>query len=154
MTSSRRNFLRTIGVGAVGAAAPWSMGESPAVHASDAGRGAPYGGFIHLDNNENPYGPSAKVAEAIRSATGMANRYPFSRYEEVTDQIAHFHRMKPENVLLACGSTEILRAAACAFAGSGRQLVQAVPTFGAVEHYAKAAGSEVCIGTTRFNLRP
>jgi histidinol-phosphate aminotransferase len=36
-----------------------------------------------------------------------------------------------------------MRAAACAFLGSGLQLMQAVPTFEAVEGYAKAVGSEV-----------
>ena len=144
MMSSRRNFLRFLGVGAaVGAAAPRSLGEAPAAYASEIGRAARSDGLIHLDSNENPYGPSAKVAEAIRSATGMANRYPLSKYQEVTDQIASFHRVKAENVLFACGSTEILRVAACAFAGSGRQLIQAVPTFGAVEEYARAVGSEV-----------
>ncbi len=144
MISSRRNFLRSMGVGAaVGVATPWSAGEIPAAYASDIGRAARSDGFIHLDSNENPYGPSAKVAEAIRSATGMVNRYPLRKYEEVTEQIARFHRVKAENVLFACGSTEILRVAACAFAGSGRQLMQAVPTFGAVEEYAKAVGSEV-----------
>jgi histidinol-phosphate aminotransferase len=144
MISSRRNFLRSMGVGAaVGVAAPWSLGEIPAAYASDTGRAARSDGFIHLDSNENPYGPSAKVAEAIRCATGMVNRYPFRKYEEVTEQIASFHRVKPENVLFACGSTEILRVAACAFAGSGRQLIQAVPTFEVMEDYAKAVGSEV-----------
>ena len=144
MTSSRRNFLRSMGVGtAVGVAARWSVGETPATHVSDTGRAGRSGRLIYLDNNENPYGPSARVAEAIRSATGTVNRYPSLKYEEVTERIAHFHRVKPENVLFACGSTEILRVAACAFAGSGRQLIQAAPTFGAVEEYAKAVGSEV-----------
>ena len=118
-------------------------GRNPATHVSDTGRAGRSGRLIHLDNNENPYGPSAKVAEAIRSATGMVNRYPSRKYGEVTERIAHFHRVKPENVLFACGSTEILRVAACSFAGSGRQLIQAVPTFEAVEEYAKAVGSEV-----------
>jgi histidinol-phosphate aminotransferase len=144
MAGSRRNFLRSMGVGtAMGVAARWSVGETPATYASDRGRAGRSGGFIYLGNNENPYGPSAKVAEAIRSATGMANRYPFRKYEEVTERIAHFHRVKPENVLLACGSTEILRVAACAFTGGGGQFVQAIPTFSAVEEYVKAAGSEV-----------
>ena len=144
MISSRRNFLRSMGVGAaVGVAAPRSLGEAPAAYATEIGRAARSDGFIQLDSNENPYGPSAKVAEAIRSATGMVNRYPLSKYQEVTEQIASFHRVKAENVLFACGSTEILRVAACAFAGSGRQLIQAVPTFGAVEEYTRAVGSEV-----------
>ena len=65
------------------------------------------------------------------------------QYEWLVEQIARVHNVKPEQVLLGCGSTEILRAATCAFLGSGRQLIQASPTFEAIEHYARAAGSEV-----------
>ena len=50
--------------------------------------------------------------------------------------------MKPEQVLLGCGSTEILRVAAFAFLGSGKQLIQASPTFEALAHYARVAGSD------------
>ena len=144
MISSRRSFLRSLGVGAAaGAAVPWSLRKIPAAYAAEPGLAVRSDGFIHLDNNENAGGPSARVAEGIRSATGMVNRYSFRKYDEVTEQIASFHGVKPENVLFGCGSTEILRVAACAFLGSGRQLMQAVPTFEAVEGYAKAVGSEV-----------
>jgi histidinol-phosphate aminotransferase len=143
MISSRRRFLGSLGVGAAGVALPWAIGEIPAANASVPGPVARSDGFIHLDSNENADGPSARVAEAIRSATGMVNRYPFRKYDEVTEQIARFHRVKPEQVLFACGSTEILRAAACAFAASGRQLIQAVPTFESVGDYGRAVGSEV-----------
>jgi histidinol-phosphate aminotransferase len=69
--------------------------------------------------------------------------YAFMKNEEVTERIASFHGVKPERVLFACGSSEILRAAACAFLGASRQLVQASPTFESLEHYAKSLGSEV-----------
>jgi histidinol-phosphate aminotransferase len=46
-------------------------------------------------------------------------------------------------VLLGCGSTEILRAAAGAFLGRGKQLLQASPTFEAIESYARLSGAEV-----------
>ena len=144
MISSRRRFLHSLGVGAAaGVAVPWAMGEIPVANAAVPAGAAPGDGFIHLDSNENADGPSARVAEAIRSATGMVNRYPFRKYDEVTEQIANFHRVKPENVLFACGSTEILRVASCAYLGRRQQLVQAVPTFEAIEGYAKALGSEV-----------
>jgi histidinol-phosphate aminotransferase len=51
--------------------------------------------------------------------------------------------VKVEQVLLGCGSTEILRMAALAFLGTGKQLIQASPTFEAIERYAGVAGSEV-----------
>jgi histidinol-phosphate aminotransferase len=143
MASSRRDFLRSLGLGAAtGAAVGWPAGGIPPLYAFEP---APPQSdrLVLLDSNENAYGPSPKVADAIRSATGTVNRYPFRKYDEVAQQIANFHRVKREQVLLACGSTEILRVAACAFLGDGRQLIQARPTFEAIQDYAKSAGSEV-----------
>ena len=117
MARSRRDFLRSLGLGAaVGAAVHWPLGDIAA--SAEPARARKGDGFIHLDSNENVYGPTAKVAAAISSATGLVNRYPFLKYDEVTERIAAFHRVKPEQVLFACGSTEILRVAACAFLGS------------------------------------
>jgi histidinol-phosphate aminotransferase len=142
MARSRREFLRSLGLGAaVGAAAHWPLGDIAA--AAEPSRARKSDGFIHLDSNENVYGPTAKVAAAISSATGLVNRYPFLKYDEVTERIAAFHRVKPEQVLFACGSTEILRVAACAFLGTGKRLIQASPTFEAEQEYAESLGSEV-----------
>jgi len=100
-------------------------------------------GFIRLNNNENAYGPSPKVEEVIRSSGGSANRYPFREYRWLLEKIAGANHVKPEQVLLGCGSTEILRMAVFAFLGGGKRLIQASPTFEAIEHYARSAGSEV-----------
>ena len=108
MIKSRRSFLQTLGVGAAaGAAVRWPLGDVSALAAASP-RGAQSDGFIRLDSNENAYGPSPKVASAIRSATGMANRYPFRKYDEITAQIAHSHGVKPEQVLFGCGSSRTL----------------------------------------------
>lgn len=143
MASSRRDFLRSLGLGAAtGAAVGWPARVIPSLYAFRPAP-APSDRFVLLDSNENAYGPSPRVADAIRSVTGMVNRYPFKKYDEVTQQIANFHQLKREQVLFACGSTEILRVAACAFPGDSRQLIQAWPTFEAIQDYAKSVGSEV-----------
>ena len=80
---------------------------------------------------------------AMRIALDSANRYPFKQYDKLTSEIATFHGVKPAQVLLGCGSTEILRVAAAAFLGKGKQLVQALPTFETIEQYARSSGSEV-----------
>ncbi|MGA9800607.1 MAG: histidinol-phosphate transaminase [Terriglobales bacterium] len=142
MARSRRDFLRSLGFGAaVGATVQWPLADFAA--AAEPARVGKSDGFIRLDSNENVYGPTAKVAAAINSATHLVNRYPYPKYEEVTERIAAFHKVKPEQVLFACGSTEILRVAACAFLGPGKQLIEASPTFEAEAEYAKALGSEV-----------
>jgi len=144
MTRSRRDFLRSLGVGAAaGAVVQWPLRGVSLGETVEPERNSRPNGLILLNSNENAYGPSPKVASAIRSATNKANRYAFMKYDEVTKQIADYHRLKPEQVLFGCGSTELLRVAACAFLGPNRKLIQAVPTFEAIEHSAKALGAEV-----------
>ena len=144
MHLSRRNFLRSVSVGAAAATSmrlPLPAWSSATVF--EPVRRREPGGPIHLDNNENVYGPSAKTAAAIRAALGSVNRYPFQEYDALVEQIANLHSVKPEQVMLGCGSTEILRLAAAAFLGPGKPLIQPSPTFEAMEHYARSAGAEV-----------
>jgi histidinol-phosphate aminotransferase len=79
----------------------------------------------------------------MRSALSNANRYPYMEYDPLAESIAKLHGVGREQVLLGCGSTEILRMAAAAFLGPGKRLIQANPTFEATEHYARATGAEV-----------
>ncbi|HUE53434.1 MAG TPA: aminotransferase class I/II-fold pyridoxal phosphate-dependent enzyme [Terriglobales bacterium] len=142
MFVSRRNFLRTVGIGAAAGVAlqPSMMSAAPLFEPM---RPRDLGGPIRLNSNENAYGPSPKTTAAIRTASAEANRYPFDQYEELVEQIAKLNRVRREQVLMGCGSTEILRIAAAAFLSKGKQLIQASPTFEALEHYARANGAEV-----------
>jgi len=99
--------------------------------------------LTRLNSNENPYGPSSQVTEAIRAAVGNANRYARVEYPSLIEQVANVNHVKPEQVLLGCGSTEILRMAAFAFLSSAKTLIQGSPTFEAIEHYARAVDSQV-----------
>ena len=141
MIRSRRDFFR-FAAGATSAALPWplmGLGSYSLTH-SDGSRASD--GLIRLYSNENAWGPSPKVADAIRSAVSSSNRYPRLEYRRLIERIAAAHQIPSDRVLLGCGSTEILRMAACAFLGSGKQLIHASPTFEAIEHYARAVGSE------------
>src|SRR5438874_660601 len=140
--TSRRDFLRSLGIGtAATTAAPCSFGS---IHPAVLGRPTQSDSDrpIHLDNNENAYGPSRRTAETIHAASTGVNRYPV-RVDDLTEKIANFHGVKSEQVLLGCGSTEILRMAAQAFLGPGKQLLQSSPTFEALDLYARSVGTEV-----------
>jgi histidinol-phosphate aminotransferase len=138
---TRRAFLR-FGTSAVAAAAlPFSISAASDVGVESAGH--EHSAFIRLDRNENPYGPSPSVAAAAKSTLDLVSRYPRTARDTLSERIALLSHVEPEQVLLGCGSTELLRAAANAFLGKGKQLVQASPTFEAMEHYASAAGAEV-----------
>jgi histidinol-phosphate aminotransferase len=144
MMTSRRGFLRSLGAGAaVGVAAQHPLPGLSRAAIVERVPSTQDEGLIRLNNNENAYGPSKKVADAIQSSIGSVNRYPLMEYNSLAERIADVHRVKPENILLGCGSTDILRMAAFAFLGSGKQLIQASPTFETIENYARAASSEV-----------
>ena len=143
MITSRRGFLRSLGAGtAAGIAVHWPLTGSSRAAGFEPPRPGQDNGVIRLNSNENAYGSSPKVVEVMKSSIGTANRYPRTEYNSLAERIATASRVKPEQVLLGCGSTEILRMVAFAFLGNGRHLIQASPTFEAIEHYARAAGSE------------
>jgi histidinol-phosphate aminotransferase len=142
MLTSRRKFLRT-GTAITAAAMKWPLIVALRADTVEPSRFEQSDHLIRLNSNENAYGPSAKVTEAVKAAIGSSNRYPRMEYNTLSQRIARMHDVKPEQILLGCGSTEILRVAAFALLGKGSHLIQASPTFEAIAHYALAAGSEV-----------
>ena len=156
MSISRRTLLRNIGAGAiVGAAAPALRGFplAPAMEEALWGNSAPAqpepaGGSVLVEpvllyRNENPYGPSEKVLAAMRESAAGGNRYPRTEYDTLLDQLAALHKVKREQIVLGCGSGEILCMAAMAFLKPGKKLVEAAPTFPALGKLAQTAGIEV-----------
>jgi histidinol-phosphate aminotransferase len=144
MTTSRREFLCSLtGSVAATATAGHALAWNSAAARSDTSGSAHPDDFILLYSNENAYGPSPKVLELIRSSGMNINRYPRLEYNALVERIAAANRVKVEQVLLGCGSTDILRMAAFSFLSNGKQLIHASPTFEAIEHYARAVGSDV-----------
>ena len=79
----------------------------------------------------------------MREALAAGNRYPFRTYDAFLDQVAEYNHVRPEQVVLGNGSSEILYMAAGAFTGPDRKLVVAHPTFESLGSYAKARGAQV-----------
>jgi histidinol-phosphate aminotransferase len=101
------------------------------------------GDLIRLDSNENPVGPSPAALDAIRGGFGEASRYPDDEESALRETIAAFQGVKPENVLLGCGSTELLRLAVDAFANPGSGVLTAAPSFETPLTYGTARGVPV-----------
>jgi histidinol-phosphate aminotransferase len=98
-------------------------------------------GAIMIDANENPYGPSQRARDAITTSENVASRYPDSMDTHMVEAVAKHHNVSPDQVLLGCGSTEILRCADFAFLGSTKNVIAAEPTFEAVLNFAKVMQS-------------
>lgn len=142
MSLSRRSFLRNVGIGAAAAGAVSALPLSESLlFAGEPPRAARPGGPILLNSNENAYGAFPSVHTAMQRALAECNRYPED--DRFIERVAALHKVKAEQVLAGCGSTEILKIAASAFTGPGKKLVQASPTFEALGAYARARGAEV-----------
>ncbi len=129
MAISRRNFFQQCAVSAfAGATLPLRDDHSFAFQPLSPPTSAS-AGPICLDNNENAYGPSEKATQAISESLNLVNRYPDQEYERLLETISALHGIKTEQVVLGCGSSEILRMATSAFLGAGKRLVIASPTF-------------------------
>jgi histidinol-phosphate aminotransferase len=143
MSITRRNFFRnaaTVTSVAVGLPAIADLAFSELVPAS---RASEPGGPIILSRNENAYGPSQKVIASMQNSLQFANRYPDPAVSTLHERIAKSHSIKPEQLVLGCGSGEILSIAASAFVGPGKHLMTGLPTFEAIGRCAKTLGAEV-----------
>ena len=64
--------------------------------------------LIKLDSNENPFGPSKRVLDAMREAVATANFYPDDDCSALRVKLAGHHAVLPEQVLVTAGSTALL----------------------------------------------
>ena len=142
MQISRRSFLRTSTVGASAAVAAATF-SFPEFAIGEPQRTPQPGGPILLNSNENAYGPWPSVMDSMRTSLPYSNRYPDHHYEKLVGKIAELHRVKPEQVIPGCGSTEILRVAAEVFCKPGQTLLTADPTFEALGDYVRIRGGKV-----------
>jgi histidinol-phosphate aminotransferase len=145
MSVSRRSFVASLGAGTAGLiTAPlirWQGHEAllaqgqPERRADRLLASAP--GMIRIDSNENPNGPGQRALQAVSNAFGHANRYPVKEEDDTLAAIAKARGVAQSNVILGCGSGELLRAAVMAFTTSDRALVAPEPTFEAPANFAR-----------------
>jgi histidinol-phosphate aminotransferase len=148
MALSRRQFVQTAGIGA-GAALTgsiWGRGRENAVwSAFEAELQAVEKGVICIASNENPVGPGKKVLDTLRGLLEGGTKP--GRYSdqngELTEAICAHFKVKPDNVLLSEGSTEILRAATQVFTSKTKPLVGTIPTYEECAGYAELIGHPV-----------
>ena len=83
-----------------------------------------------LSSNENPFGPSEKAKKALADAIEKSYQYPMKTLKELSEKIAAYEGLKPENVMLGAGSGPLLQAAVVHFGKMGGNLVSGDPTYG------------------------
>src|SRR5215831_16399127 len=127
-TASRRTFLGLAGLGTalVGISSrsrnlqsyanhTWAMPSDFSLQASVASVNPP----VHIDSNENPYGPSEKAIAAMKSSFAQAGRYVHNP-GELHRVLCEHNKVDSSMIEVGYGSSEILKMAAEAFLGPGK----------------------------------
>ncbi len=95
-----------------------------------------------LNANENPYGPSPMALSAFNSSVSQSNRYAWDELFELTEEIAEFEGVQPENIVLGPGSSDLLEKTAICYFMDGGNIISADPAYMSLIKVAQEAGAE------------
>lgn len=95
--------------------------------------------IIKLDGNENPYGPSPKVAEAL-GKNSWHHLYPDPQQREARAALAAYSGTNPDSIVAGSGSDELIDLFVRLFIRPGDKIINLPPTFGMYAVSAKSQG--------------
>jgi histidinol-phosphate aminotransferase len=103
--------------------------------------GIPPEKIIRLNGNENPYGPSPRVAEALANFQNY-NHYPDPDQRQLRKILSGYVKTPPENIVAGNGSDELIDLLLRIFVGPGDNIIIPTPTFGMYAFNAGLCGGE------------
>jgi histidinol-phosphate aminotransferase len=87
-------------------------------------------GLIKLNTNENPYPPSPKVLDALRTAVdGRLRLYPDPTASALREKLGTIHGFEPEQIIIGNGCDDILNLCVRAFCGECEKLAYFWPSY-------------------------
>lgn len=98
--------------------------------------------LARLNANENPYGPSPKVIQAIAESISQGNRYGHGDAATLISMIAEKEGVSAECIMLGPGSTDLLEKLAITRFQQGGNIVSADPSYMSVMNTAQAMGGK------------
>ncbi|MFB4163408.1 histidinol-phosphate transaminase [Alteribacillus sp. JSM 102045] len=96
-----------------------------------------------LASNENPYGASPKVHEAVKQAALHPEIYPDGYAASIREAVAQDFNIKKSQLIFGAGSDEVILMLCRAFLTSETNTVMAAPTFSQYKHNAVIEGAEI-----------
>ena len=98
---------------------------------------------IKLASNENPFGTSKRVEEALKEVAKNAHLYPDDSYFELKEGLAKKFGVTSKNLIIGSGSDQIIEFALHAKANKQSGVLMAGVTFAMYEIYAKQTGAKI-----------
>ena len=103
--------------------------------------GIPPEKVIRLNGNENPYGPSPKVATALGEFQNY-NHYPDPGQRRLREALSDYVDAPAEQIVAGNGSDELIDLLLRMFLGTGENIIIPTPTFGMYAFSAEVCGGE------------
>ena len=97
--------------------------------------------IIKLASNENPYGPSPKIIEAVKENAPLMHRYPDDSFYELKNKLAKKFEVDFKNIIIGSGSDQVIEFAVHAV--SPKKVLMAGITFAMYEIYSKQVGAKI-----------
>ncbi len=100
---------------------------------------------IKLASNENAFGPSPRALEAMKKQLASSHRYPDAGGFYLREKLAERHGMEAEQVVLGCGSTELIQLLCRIYCAPGAVGLSAEGSFVMFPLSVQAAGGEAVL---------
>ena len=110
--------------------------------------------FIKLDGNENPYGPSKKVADVLSNRNDY-QLYPNSA-DELKQKISNYLNVMPSNVVCGAGADAVINLIFSSLRNKNEcmKLFTIAPTFGMYKHDAMINNIDIDALEQDINFQP
>jgi len=105
--------------------------------------------IVKLASNENPYGCSLHVQEAVSQIISKMALYPDDSMYKLKDALAKRFEVQSENVIIGAGSDQIIEFAVHAKANKNRPVLMNSITFAMYEIYARHVGASIVRTTSQ-----
>lgn len=134
---NRRSWLQLTGITGIGTTLLPTKAWNQSTHQR------PVSTIAKLNSNENPFGPSPKVRQAMIDGFDMGCRYPYQKMRELAAIIAKKEGLSREHIVMAAGSTEGLKATGLTFGKNGGEIITADPVYKSLLSYAEHHGAYI-----------
>ncbi len=105
--------------------------------------------IVKLASNENPYGCSPKVEEAVSKIIGKMARYPDDSMYKLKAGLAKHYGVNEQQVIIGAGSDQVIEFAVHAKVSHGSKVLMNSITFAMYEIYARHVGAEIIRTTSQ-----
>ncbi|WP_182199407.1 histidinol-phosphate transaminase [Paraliobacillus salinarum] len=99
--------------------------------------------IIKLASNENPFGFSDKVKQALPNLSTNLELYPDGYATELRERLAEIHSIDKDQLIFGCGSDEVVDIICRTYLEPGNNTIIAEPTFPQYKHNALIQGALV-----------